>query len=161
MRALVVPQRLSNGKISTRTLRPIIVFFEDSGDSGSTGDSIGGKGHKSTNSKSHGSGPSGKKVSLSHLVRRFSADQTMHASSMVQFSTGDGTSNVPEDNHAQKAIKTTIADLQKRWKCDIHSKEKEKHCWQSEGICHELSFNHFGFWAIEIVGFDANNPFIL
>lgn len=129
MRPLVVPQRLSNGKISTRTLRQVIVFFEDSSDTASlsTGGSVGSRGGKSTNSKG-----SGKK-----------------------FSTDDSASNVPE-NHAQTAIKNTIADLQKHWKCAIHSKEKDKYCWKFEGICRELSFNNLGFWAVEIVGFDIN-----
>lgn len=69
----------------------------------------------------------------------------------------DGASNVPEENYAQKAIKATIAELQERWKCAIHSKNKEVYCWQSNGICYELSFHNLGFWAIEIVGFDIDD----
>lgn len=45
-----------------------------------------------------------------------------------------------------------MADLQKRWKCVLHSKNKDAFCWQSdEGICYELTFNQLGYWAIEIV----------
>ena len=45
-----------------------------------------------------------------------------------------------------------MADLQKRWKCTLHSKNKDAFCWQSDdGICYELTFNNLGFWAIEIV----------
>jgi hypothetical protein len=73
---------------------------------------------------------------------------------------GDGSSSVPEGHHSQRKIKTMIADLQKRWKCEIHSKEKEKYCWKSEGICYELSHNNLGFWAIEIVGFGVDEVLI-
>ena len=129
MRPLIVPQRLSNGKISTQILKQVIIFFEDSSGSVSTGGSAGSRRLKSTNSKG-----SRKKVIID-----------------------DGTLNALEENQTQKTIKTMIADLQKCWKCTTHSKDKEKCCWQSEGICYELSFNHLGFWAIEIVGFDISD----
>ena len=66
----------------------------------------------------------------------------------------DSSSNAPEPNYAQRVIKETLADLQKHWKCSIHSKNKECFCWQFEGICYELSFNQLGFWAVEIVRFN-------
>jgi hypothetical protein len=74
---------------------------------------------------------------------------------------GDGSLSVPEDHQSQRMIKAIIADLQKHWKCEIHSKEKEKYCWKSEGICYELSHNNLGFWAIEIVGFDVDEAVIV
>lgn len=52
----------------------------------------------------------------------------------------------------QELRKATMAELQTRWKCTLHSKNKDAFCWQSDdGICYELTFNHLGFWAIEIV----------
>ncbi len=100
MRPLIVPQRLSNGKISTQILKQVIIFFEDSSGSVSTGGSAGSRRLKSTNSKG-----SRKKVIID-----------------------DGTLNALEENQTQKTIKTMIADLQKCWKCTTHSKDKEKCC---------------------------------
>ena len=49
-----------------------------------------------------------------------------------------------------------MADLQKRWKCVLHSKNKDTFCWQSDdGICYELTFNQLGYWAIEIVSISS------
>ena len=55
MRSLIVPQRLANGKLSTRVLKPVTVCFEDSADSGSSRAGATG----STKSKT-----SGKKVCI-------------------------------------------------------------------------------------------------
>jgi hypothetical protein len=48
--------------------------------------------------------------------------------------------------------KAAVADLQKHWKCALHSKNSDTFCWQSdEGICYELLYQQIGFWAIEMV----------
>jgi hypothetical protein len=64
----------------------------------------------------------------------------------------DSSSSNPAFTHAKELRKEAIADLQKRWRCSIHSKDKDIMCWQSDdGICYELTFQQLGFWAIEIV----------
>lgn len=69
--------------------------------------------------------------------------------------TGDNSSQDPSIaafRQVQDLRKATLADLQKHWKCKLHSKDKDAFCWQSnDNICYELSFNQLGFWAIEIV----------
>lgn len=45
-----------------------------------------------------------------------------------------------------------IAELQKRWHCDLHSKDKDAYCYQDVGsVCYELTIQNMTFWALEIV----------
>ena len=45
-----------------------------------------------------------------------------------KFGTDNGALKTLKENQVQKAIKITIANLQKCWKCSIHSKDKKKYC---------------------------------
>lgn len=40
LRNLIVPPRLANGKVSTRTPKPVLVFFEDAGISSETKETL-------------------------------------------------------------------------------------------------------------------------
>jgi hypothetical protein len=44
-----------------------------------------------------------------------------------------------------------IKDLQKQWRCEVHLKDKDVYCWQSDGLCYTLVHNNIVYWAIEIV----------
>jgi hypothetical protein len=46
-----------------------------------------------------------------------------------------------------------IRDLQARWRCELHSKNKDITCWNEHdtGICYELAIPDLGYWAVEIV----------
>ena len=46
MRGLIVPQRLPNGKMSTRVPKKVVVYFEDTGTSATSTDSSTGNGKK-------------------------------------------------------------------------------------------------------------------
>ena len=63
MRTLHVPPKLANGKMSTRALKPITVFFEDGADWDNT-----------SSSKTSQSG--GNKVHLIHLFLFFDIEQS-------------------------------------------------------------------------------------
>lgn len=65
-----------------------------------------------------------------------------------------GDTNNPSSTFRQvdELRKATVGDLEERWKCVLHSKNKDAFCWQSDdGICYELTYNQLGFWAVEIV----------
>jgi hypothetical protein len=46
-----------------------------------------------------------------------------------------------------------ISDLQVRWRCEFHSKDKDVPCWNENGggICYTLANHNLGYWAVEIV----------
>ena len=72
-------------------------------------------------------------------------------SSVVVSSLEDQSSNSALSNNIDLR-KAAVADLQKRWRCSFHSKDgKDTICWQSEGLCYEISISQLGYWAIEIV----------
>jgi len=60
----------------------------------------------------------------------------------------------PAFAHAKELRKEAMGDLQKHWRCSIHSKDRDSFCWQLDGgLCYKLTFQQLGFWAIEIVSF--------
>jgi len=46
-----------------------------------------------------------------------------------------------------------LEELQQRWKCPIHSKDKETYCYNDGHICYVLTIQNMGYWALEIVRF--------
>ena len=48
---------------------------------------------------------------------------------------------------------TVIAELQKMWRCEYHSKGKDLYCYvdPSNGLCFGLSHQNFGYWANQVV----------
>jgi hypothetical protein len=46
-----------------------------------------------------------------------------------------------------------ISNLQARWRCELHSKDKDVPCWNENGsgICYALANHNLGYWAVEIV----------
>lgn len=46
-----------------------------------------------------------------------------------------------------------IGELQQRWKCQIHSKDKDVYCYNDGHMCYILTIQNIGFWALEIVYF--------
>jgi hypothetical protein len=46
-----------------------------------------------------------------------------------------------------------IGELQARWRCEVHSKDKDVHCWTATpgGVCYVLNLSNLGFWAVDIV----------
>ncbi|KIL68988.1 hypothetical protein M378DRAFT_8402 [Amanita muscaria Koide BX008] len=122
MRALLVPQRLANGKVSKRAPKNITVYFEDPTAEGKTADHSDGK---------------RKKKGLSESI----SDAASWAS----------------ETTTEKRQKT-IGELQKRWRCEYHSKgsAKDIYCYmESDGRCFELTLQDFSFWANQVIGGDT------
>jgi hypothetical protein len=45
-----------------------------------------------------------------------------------------------------------IGELQVRWRCELHSKDKDSvSCWKDKDICYVLANQNLNYWAIEIV----------
>jgi hypothetical protein len=46
-----------------------------------------------------------------------------------------------------------IGELQERWQCDVHSKDKDTHCWKPAGssVCYALTLSNLGYWAMDVV----------
>ncbi|KIK10991.1 hypothetical protein PISMIDRAFT_77775, partial [Pisolithus microcarpus 441] len=124
MRSLIVPQRLASGKLSTRPLKAVLVFFEDVSTADAKNSSTAGNGNKAAarSSQKPSSSPSG---------------------------TLEGTSR------HQKLVE----DLQKRWRCDKHSKGPDNpvFCYSPSGasVCYPLTHSNISYWALKIM--DDNN----
>ncbi|KAH9979303.1 hypothetical protein BGW80DRAFT_1248676 [Lactifluus volemus] len=141
LRLLIVPQRLSNGKLSSRVLKPVTVCFEN----GSNTDQSSA--HTSQSNSRH-STTSGEKQCHWQKARPSSKQP-----SALGAGTGTSSNSNPVSNHTQMSQKAVVADLQQHWKCLLHSKTKDTFCWQSpqsNRVCYELTFTHLGLWAMEI-----------
>ncbi|KAM6489363.1 hypothetical protein JOM56_015264 [Amanita muscaria] len=133
MRLLLVPQRLANGKISSRKPKIVTVFFEDGADDTRTiapeGSASGGK----------------KKASPILLCYVFFHNKPNSSSSST------AVTEISRDNRANvEAIK----DLQEKWHCPTHSKGEFSavYCYKEppNQVCYGLSFSDLGMWASEI-----------
>ena len=143
MRSLIVPPKLKNGQNSTRIPKPVTIIFEDGSDCDNNGSSSG-----------RTSNTGGKRVySIAFsmhiiLILFMQKGSSTAAQSMID----DQAPKILMFRKAKETQKTTVAELHKCWTCSIHSKDKDILCWQSDdGLCYELTFQHLGFWAIEIV----------
>jgi len=120
MRKLIVPSLLSNGKPSTRALKPVLVYFEDSNNEQT--ETI----KNTTNSKKN----------LSSSSR-----QSAPSSSSGQSELSERRTNI-------------IGELQERWKCSKHTKDRDVQCYNPSGnVCYVLTHSNLAFWALAIVCF--------
>jgi hypothetical protein len=46
-----------------------------------------------------------------------------------------------------------MGELQARWRCKLHSKDKDIYCWNltESSVCYVLTISNLGFWAVDIV----------
>jgi hypothetical protein len=139
VRPLIVVLLLSNGKPSTRPMKPVVVYFDDA----------------ASEDQSAGPAPTGNHNKV--VGQTFS--HIFYYSFCFQGTKSSGSSSKQKPPSSEmdgtEMQQEFIAALHEHWKCDAHTKDPGNpvYCYNPPGtnMCYQLSHNSISYWAVQIV----------